>query len=221
MTKCIVKCNNFVPILDGRNGLFLVRESNSSTGDYVLSVFHNDQVNHYQIRRHIDDAFFSISIYQNVLMYGLFQKDLGLIFLKHTPYYSNTTIFLAECLKFHGLEILIDYYTKTPVAENVVLTDYIPKYPPPHDSRRHGRRNLLHRATDHGNYTVVSELLKTDYPHDAKNQDGQTAVHLASISGQNDILTKLIECGAGVNLRDSAGFTPLHVCYKFQTFSEL
>ncbi|CAG9855427.1 unnamed protein product [Phyllotreta striolata] len=161
---------------DGRNGLFLVRDSNSSTGDYVLSVLHNSLVRHYQIRRHIDDAFFSIN----------------------------------ECLKFHGLEVLIEYYTKNSINDEGVLTEYIPKYPPPHDSLRHGRINLLHRATDCGNYTIVSELLKTDYPHDAKNQDGQTAVHLASKNGQNEILSKLIECGASVNLRDSAGFTPLH-----------
>nr|XP_023011700.1 tyrosine-protein kinase shark [Leptinotarsa decemlineata] len=168
-----------VLLQDGRkNGLFLVRESNSSTGDYVLSVLHNDQVSHFQIRRHAEDAFFSID----------------------------------ECLKFHGLEVLIEHYTVTPNAlpENLVLTEYVVKYPPPHDSRRHGRTNLLHRATDQGNYTVVSELLKTDYPHDAKNQEGQTAAHLASMTGKNDILRKLIESDASVNLRDSAGFTPLH-----------
>lgn len=61
-----------------------------------------------------------------------------------------------------------------------------------------------------GNSTVVLELLKTDYPHEAKNQDGQTAVHLASMTGQDDILGKLIKFGASVNLRDSAGYTPLH-----------
>lgn len=48
-------------VKDGRSdGSFLVRESNSSSGDFVLSVLHNDQVNHYQIRRHTEDAFFSI-----------------------------------------------------------------------------------------------------------------------------------------------------------------
>jgi tyrosine-protein kinase len=43
-----------------------------------------------------------------------------------------------------------------------------------------------------------------------KNQNGQTAVHLASMNGKDDILRKLIEYGAGVNLRDTAGYTPLH-----------
>lgn len=48
-------------LLDGRpDGSFLVRDSNSSVGDYVLSVLHDGQVSHFQIRRHADDAFFSI-----------------------------------------------------------------------------------------------------------------------------------------------------------------
>lgn len=82
---------------------------------------------------------------------------------------------------------------------------------PPHDSRRHGRTNLLHRATCQGNYKVVSELLKAGYRHEAKNQDGQTAVHIASMKGKDDILRKLIDKGANVNSRDTAGYTPLHV----------
>lgn len=164
---------------DGRkDGLFLVRESNTSAGDYVLSVFHNDQCSHFQIRRHLGDSFFSID----------------------------------ECLNFHGLEVLIQHYTTTPnvLGENLILTEYVKGQPPPHDSRRHGRTNLLHRATHQGNYTVVKELLKTGYAHEPKNQDGQTAVHLASMTGKNDILIKLIEIGASVNQRDSAGYTPLH-----------
>ncbi|XP_018576100.1 tyrosine-protein kinase shark isoform X2 [Anoplophora glabripennis] len=122
-----------------------------------------------------------------------------------------------EYLKFHGLEVLIEHYTDNPnlLCEGLVLTDYVKGYPPPHDSRRHGRTNLLHRATNEGSYKVVTELLKTGYPHEAKNQDGQTAVHLASISGKNEILRKLIQSGASVNLRDSAGFTPLQYACQF------
>lgn len=83
--------------------------------------------------------------------------------------------------------------------------------PPPHNSRRHGRTNLLHRATKEGNYIVVSELVKCGYKLEAKNQDGQTAVHLASRLGKDDIVSKLIKNGANVNCRDTLGYTPLHV----------
>lgn len=40
--------------------MFLVRDSTTSRGDYVLSVLYNENVTHYQIRRHEDDSFFSI-----------------------------------------------------------------------------------------------------------------------------------------------------------------
>lgn len=46
---------------------------------------------------------------------------------------------------------------------------------------------------------------------DAKNQLGQTAVHLAAMDGTDEILTQLIQSSAGVNCRDTVGYTPLHV----------
>lgn len=56
---CINPCFFFIE--DGKSeGLFLVRESTSSPGDYVLSIYHNCAPIHYQIRQHGDDAFFSI-----------------------------------------------------------------------------------------------------------------------------------------------------------------
>ena len=42
-------------------GLFLVRESSTADGDFVLSVVHNSSVIHYQIRRRGEDALFSLS----------------------------------------------------------------------------------------------------------------------------------------------------------------
>lgn len=46
-----------------KEGTFLVRESSTSAGDYVLSVLHDREVIHYQIRKHGEDAFFSIGKY--------------------------------------------------------------------------------------------------------------------------------------------------------------
>ncbi|XP_058804945.1 tyrosine-protein kinase Shark [Phymastichus coffea] len=163
---------------EGReNGTFLVRESGSSLGDYVLSVTYNGDVAHYQIRKHGEDAFFSID--------------------------DETTI--------HGLETLIEYYQQENHGLVTTLRTPVKGLPPPHDTRRHGRTNLLHRATLRRNYTVVSELLKCGYRSlDAKNQLGQTAVHLAAMDGTDEILTQLIQANASVNCRDTAGYTPLH-----------
>jgi hypothetical protein len=50
----------------------------------------------------------------------------------------------------HGLETLIEYYQEAAHGLVTKLTRVCKKDPPPHDSRRHGRTNLLHRATKEG-----------------------------------------------------------------------
>lgn len=55
--------------IEAEDGAYLVRESNSSTGDYVLSVLYEGEVVHYQIRRHGEDAFFSIE--EHTAFHGL------------------------------------------------------------------------------------------------------------------------------------------------------
>lgn len=45
---------------DNEDGTFLVRESNTAAGDFVLTLLYQGEVCHYQIRRHGEDAFFSI-----------------------------------------------------------------------------------------------------------------------------------------------------------------
>ncbi|KOB77829.1 putative tyrosine-protein kinase shark [Operophtera brumata] len=54
---------------EDEDGSFLVRDSNTSLGDYVLSVLHQGEVVHYQIRRHGEDAFFSIE--EHTTVHGL------------------------------------------------------------------------------------------------------------------------------------------------------
>ena len=62
-------------------GLFLVRQSMSSDGDYVLSVVHQSSVIHYQIRKRGEDALFSLSEEQKVI-HGL---DELVEYYRHEP----------------------------------------------------------------------------------------------------------------------------------------
>jgi hypothetical protein len=51
----------FTSIIEGNeDGYFLVRDSSSVAGDFVLTVMSDGEPVHYQIRRHGEDAFFSI-----------------------------------------------------------------------------------------------------------------------------------------------------------------
>lgn len=85
--------------------------------DYVLSVLRDNNVIHYQIFRHGEDAFFSVE--------------------------EQTVI--------HGLETLVEYYQGDGANGSVCqLRSFVEKDPLPHDTRRHGITNLLHRATKEG-----------------------------------------------------------------------
>jgi tyrosine-protein kinase len=69
----------FILTDDGNeDGAFLVRESNTAVGDYVLSVLHEGEAVHYQIRRHGEDAFFSIGKYnfENIMWEDNIKMDL-------------------------------------------------------------------------------------------------------------------------------------------------
>lgn len=47
----------------------------------------------------------------------------------------------------HGLDTLIEYYQSENHGLKAILNKPLKGSPPPHDARRHGRTNLLHRAT--------------------------------------------------------------------------
>ncbi|XP_017087183.2 tyrosine-protein kinase Shark [Drosophila bipectinata] len=163
------------------DGTFLVRESSTAAGDFVLSLLCQEEVCHYQVRRHGgEDAFFSID-----------DK--------------------VQTKILHGLDTLVDYYQQAANGLPTKLTVPLIRDPPPHNTRSHGVTNLLHRATSKNESKVVFELLKCGYRNfDAKNQDGQTALHLAALHSDEDILKLLLDAKVQVNSSDSFGNQPLH-----------
>jgi len=164
------------------DGTFLVRESSTAAGDFVLSLLCQGEVCHYQVRRHGgEDAFFSID-----------DK--------------------VQTKILHGLDTLVDYYQQAANGLPTKLTVPLIRDLPPHNTRSHGVTNLLHRATSKNESKVVFELLKCGYRNfDAKNQDGQTALHLAALHSDEDILKHLLNAKVQVNSSDSFGCQPLHV----------
>lgn len=127
-------------------------------------------------------------------------------------------MFSEEGTVIHGLDELIKHYQRITYSEDddqaVQFPIRKPVYhsPPPSDCRRHGRTNLLHRATKEGNTEIVKAMVQSKHRSlEAKNDEGQTAAHLASIYGYDDILKVLIDAKANVNARDGSNCTPLYV----------
>eukprot|EP00096_Caligus_rogercresseyi_P015214 TRINITY_DN7664_c0_g1_i1.p1 TRINITY_DN7664_c0_g1~~TRINITY_DN7664_c0_g1_i1.p1 ORF type:complete len:691 (-),score=209.29 TRINITY_DN7664_c0_g1_i1:15-2087(-) len=170
-------------------GTFLVRSSETSPGDFVLSVVvlpsgSSPEVIHYQIRRHGDP---------DSSLFSLADKDSVIL---------------------QGLDELLDYYRFRPGSGlQHPLRDPLPggHTRPPPEILLHGTENLLHRAAANGDLLIVSELLKSGYRNvSAKNHDGQTSMHLAAFYGFEEVIRELIKYGAAVNVSDSSGYSPLH-----------
>lgn len=75
----------------------------------------------------------------------------------------------------HGLDDLIDYYKTSATNLCTKLKNFVKKQPPPVDARKHGKKNLLHRATSANNLEIVKEMVKTPERNlDAKDELGMT-----------------------------------------------
>lgn len=143
--------------------------------------FLKGEVCHYQIRRHGEDAFFSIDDKgQTKILHGLetlvdyYQQDPnGLITKLTVPLVGDPP---PHNTRSQGVTNLL--HRATSKNESKVVFELL----------KCGYRNF-----------------------DAKNQDGQTALHLAALHCNEDVLKLLLDAGVLVNSADSFGYQPLHV----------
>lgn len=63
----------------------------------------------------------------------------------------------------HGIVDLIQHYRSNNTNLCTKLKNFVKKHPPPIEARRHGKHNLLHRATKNNSLDIVKEMLKTPY----------------------------------------------------------
>ncbi|TDG50929.1 hypothetical protein AWZ03_002584 [Drosophila navojoa] len=167
------------------DGTFLVRESSTAAGDFVLSLLYQGEVCHYQIRRHGEDAFFSID-------------DKGQTKILHG---------LETLVKYYQQEPngLI-----TKLAQPLIGDP-----PPPNTRSQGVTNLLHRATSKNESKVVIELLKCGNRNFDAKNKDGQTALHLAAINCNEGILKLLLDAGVQVNSSDSFGWQPLHyACRK-------
>ncbi len=73
--------------------------------------------------------------------------------------------------------------------------------------------NALHFAVSMGEREIVMAILEADGDPDAKTENGLTALHLAA---SPSLVETLVAAGAGVNVRNDRGQTPLHQAVRFR-----
>ncbi|XP_071521228.1 tyrosine-protein kinase HTK16 isoform X2 [Panulirus ornatus] len=170
----------------GLEGTFLLRESCSSPGNYVLSFITEGHPIHILIQKYREYAYFSPVVEDEApVFHGL---DTLINHYCHNPVGASATTLNHPCL---GEQL-------------------------PAEVRLHGSSSLLHRSTSQGNITVVSELLKSGCRKiDDKNNYGQTALHIASRKGFIEITKMLLQFMACVEVRDEEGVTALHLASRY------
>lgn len=83
-----------MPAEDDSEGLFLVRESPTVDGAFILSVRHQGEPRHYQINRHGADAFFSIGLPLKHFFFALIYIHYNFF----VPLQKMDTLFMALML---------------------------------------------------------------------------------------------------------------------------
>lgn len=97
-------------------------------------------------------------------------------------------------------------------------------------------KHALHEAVHQGDVPLVAKLLNSGYDPNSKDRHDNTPLHIIA-SGEKQIKNEsfgakklislpqsnktieeitylLIECGAGLNLKNNSGNTPLHICIR-------
>lgn len=176
---------SFATATPSDNGRFLVRESHSSDGDYVLSVLHQGEIYHYQIRRHGEDAFFSIDEQQ--------------------PLHGLDTLIEHYCRASHGLVVRLGDCVRSseqlpPETRSHGRTNLL------HRATREGDVTVVSELLKCGYRNIDAKN------HEGQTAV-HLASRCGIGTNQQPIIEQLLANGANVNSRDSAGNTSLHVSY--------
>uniref|UniRef100_A0A182SMW5 Tyrosine-protein kinase n=1 Tax=Anopheles maculatus TaxID=74869 RepID=A0A182SMW5_9DIPT len=197
---------------EGSEGVFLVRESSSSDGDYVLSVLFKGEVIHYAIRRHGDDAFFSIQ--DHTPIHGLdsliehFQKDKG----------SLVTRLQVICrsdppphdVRSHGTTNLLHRATKE--SNYTVVSELLKCGYRNIDSKNQDGQTAVHLACLHADDKILLKLIERGSNINSRDAKGNTPLHYACARRNGlEMVRMLIKASANLQARNSeTGWVPLH-----------
>lgn len=194
------------------DGTFLVRESNTALGDFVLSVLFKGDVCHYQIRRHGEDAFFSIDD-KIKIMHGL--ESL-------VDYYREAANGLVTKLtqlvkkdlppndsRSHGTTNLLHRATKE--KNQTVVSELLKCGYRNVDAKNQDGQTAVHLAALHSNEDILKLLLNANVNVNCMDSTGNTPLHYACRTKSASFVRTLIAAKANIQVRNiNTGYVPLH-----------
>ncbi|XP_055531507.1 tyrosine-protein kinase Shark isoform X2 [Wyeomyia smithii] len=197
---------------EGGDGIFMVRESSSSEGDFVLSVLFQKEVVHYQIRRHGDDAFFSID--DHTPIHGL---D-SLIEHYRESSHGLVTQLQAICrsdppphdVRSHGTTNLLHRATKE--CNYTIVSELLKCGYRNIDSKNQDGQTAVHLACLHAEARILEKLIERGSNINNRDAQGNTPLHYACRRHDGlEMVRLLINAGANIQARNKdTGWVPLH-----------
>ncbi|XP_050666428.1 tyrosine-protein kinase Shark [Leptidea sinapis] len=197
---------------EDEDGVFLVRESNTSPGDYVLSVLHQGEVVHYQIRRHGEDAFFSIE--EHTTVHGLDTL------IQHYRGNSNTLVTRLSVVckgqppphesRTQGTTNLLHRATEAGdlnVVSQLLACGYRSR-----DAKNQDGQSAVHLAARAGRDKILAALIDSGATVNVRDSFGYTPLHYTCQNNLASMTEMLISKGhANYQMRHApTGKVPLH-----------
>eukprot|EP00095_Tigriopus_kingsejongensis_P001147 maker-scaffold628_size122696-snap-gene-0.27 protein:Tk01147 transcript:maker-scaffold628_size122696-snap-gene-0.27-mRNA-1 annotation:"tyrosine-protein kinase shark" len=196
------------------HGLFLVRESTSAEGDFVLSVVRDQEVIHYQLRKRADDALFSLAEQPRVIQ--------GLDELIHY-YWKNPNSGLQhplikyvegkqcpEVARLNGTQNLLHRATANnnlPIVLEILNCGY--RNITARDD--HGQ-TAAHVASSYGYDDILKVLMSHGASPLVTDSSGNTPLHLACEHNRKSTINILLENRADPTTQNQkTGWVSLHV----------
>lgn len=194
------------------HGLFLVRDSTTTTGDFVLSVLNKGELMNFQIRRHGEDAFFSIN--EQTIFHGLetlieyYKNDSSGLpctlveFIKKAPPPPNT--------RSHGRTNLLHRATKE--GNFCVVSELLKCGYRNLEARNEKGQTAVHLACILGKESILEKLIEKGAKINSRDSSsGNTPLHYACRNNSLDIVKFLLNNGATVQMRNTnTGWVALH-----------
>eukprot|EP01147_Barroeca_monosierra_P005348 gene5348-7101_t len=193
------------------NGSFLIRTSTSSPGNYVLSLSHNKQVLHFQIKNHgecwyaIDDGPLFEGLDDLVEHYSHLPDGLPCALGSHIP------VGPPRCSLNDGSNNL---HTAATLGNAGNVSKYMKTISP--TSKNSLGRTPLHECCRRNHIDSVLRLLSRPTVPEINEPDvkGWTALHFAAAAGNTKILQLLLKHGASVRILTSDSETPRQIAAR-------